>query len=140
MQVTEEITAMKAMGVNPVHALVIPRLVGMIVGLLCITVLGMGIGILVGGAIASQRLGLTWEVYYGQVLKVLSATDATFVRQGVLKALTFAATIATVSCYRGFQVRGGSEAVGRAATAAVVDSIFLIIAINTVFTIHYSMG
>jgi phospholipid/cholesterol/gamma-HCH transport system permease protein len=128
------------MGVDPVHVLVVPRLIGMIAGLLFLTILGMILGILAGAAVAFIGLDLTWEVYKDRVLEVLSAEDASWVLQGIIKSLAFGATVAIVSCFRGFQVHGGADAVGRAATAAVVESIFMIIAINTIITVLYTMG
>ena len=139
MQVTEEIVATRAMGMNPVLILVIPRILGMFVGLTFLVLVGMFIGTLVGGLVAHISLDLTWNVYYSRVIEVLSLPEATWVRQGITKTLAFAVTIAVVSCYRGFQVRGGSEAVGQATTASVVDSILMIIALNTIFTVMNSL-
>ncbi|MBI4613131.1 MAG: ABC transporter permease [Planctomycetes bacterium] len=133
MKVTEEITAMKAMGMNAVKILVLPRLWGLVLCLPFLTLVGDFLGLSVGALVARLQLDLTFNDYFKRVLEVLRARND--VAQGLYKSISFAIAIALVSCYRGFKVRGGSGAVGDAARLADVDSIILVIGINTVFTI-----
>ncbi len=133
MKVTEEITAMKAMGMNVVKILVLPRLLGMLIAMPLLVILGDGLGLIVGSGVARGMLDLTFGDYYRRVLEVLRADD--WFAQGLYKSMLFAIAIALVSCFRGFQVRGGAEAVGAATTQSDVDAIIMIIGINTVFTV-----
>jgi phospholipid/cholesterol/gamma-HCH transport system permease protein len=70
--------------------------------------------------------------YMAQTLKTLTLFDFTL---GLIKSVVFALLIAWIGCLRGFQVRGGADAVGRATTSAVVSSLFLIILTDSVFAV-----
>jgi len=132
MQVTDEITAMTTMAMNPIKLLVIPRMLAMTIAIPFLTVVGDIVGLLVGGLVAKTYLGLSLYDYQRRLLEVLSRDP--YFQQGMYKAFVFGMIVALVSCYRGFQVRGGPSAVGQATTNSVVDSIIFIVGINTVFT------
>ncbi len=138
MQVTEEITAMRTMAMNPVKLLVVPRLLAMTVALPFLTIIGDIVGLIVGGLVAKSYLGLSLFDYQRRLLEVLSRDP--YFQQGMYKSVCFGMIVALVSCYRGFQVRGGAEAVGQATTDSVVDSIVFIVAVNTVFTTIRSLS
>ncbi len=132
MLVTEEITALRAMGVNPVKILVMPKTVALFIGLPSLVLLGDLIGIAAGFCIGCFMLDISFWDYYNQTVKILNMTH---IWAGVKKCFVFAILIAMVGCYRGFSVTGGAEGVGRATTNAVVDSIIFIIAVNSLFTL-----
>lgn len=132
MLVTEEITAMRAMGINPVKILVMPKTVALFVGLPGLVLLGDFIGIAAGFGIGCCMLDISFMDYYNQTVKILNMNH---IWAGVNKCFVFAILISMVGCHRGFSVTGGAEGVGRATTNAVVDAIVLIIAVNSLFTL-----
>lgn len=132
MLVTEEITALRAMGISPVNILVMPKMVALVIGLPCMVLLGDLLGIIAGFCVGIFLLDISFIDYYSQTVKILSITH---IWAGVQKCFAFAVIITTVGCYRGFSVSGGAEGVGKATTDAVVDSIILIIAVNSLFTL-----
>lgn len=124
MVVREEISAIRTMALNPVRYVVAPRLLAVVLMVPCLTLLGDWLGILGGLAVATWVLDVPMVTYFHQAWQQLSAED---VWRGVLKAGIFGLIIGTVGCWRGFQVKGGAEGVGRATTQAVVSSILLIV-------------
>ncbi len=138
MKVSEEVDALVAMGLDPVEFLALPRILGMGIMLPCLTILADVVGILGGVVVAWVSLGISVGAYVEQTLNALMLKD---LFSGLLKSWVFAGIIAGVGCYQGFRVEGGAEGVGRRTTASVVDSIFLIIAADLVFTlIFYILG
>ena len=132
MMVTEEITALRAMGVDPVKILVMPKTAALFVSLPVLVLISDFIGIAAGFFIGCSMLDISFWDYYNQTVKIMSMTH---IWAGVKKCFVFAIVIAMVGCYRGFSVKGGAEGVGKATTDAVVDSIILIIAVNSLFTL-----
>ncbi|MHC5010758.1 MAG: MlaE family ABC transporter permease [Planctomycetota bacterium] len=124
MVVSEEITAMETMALNPVRYVVAPRLLATILMVPCVTLLGDMLGILGGLIVAVGVLDLSSQVYFDQAWDQLTTDD---VWRGLLKATVFGTIIGSVGCYQGFQVKGGAEGVGRVTTNAVVTSIIAII-------------
>ncbi|MBF8259083.1 MAG: protein of unknown function DUF140, partial [Actinobacteria bacterium] len=90
------------------------------------------LGILGGLVIGVTALDLTFRSYMAETHSVLSAT---VIFASLIKTVAFAVLIATVGCQRGFRVQGGADAVGAAATSAVVTAIFLIIIADSVFAV-----
>lgn len=133
MQVTDEITAMRTMAMNPVKLLLIPRIGGMTLAVPFLTIAGDLAGLAVSALVGWAFLDLSFESFYLRLLLVLRY-DA-YLEIGLWKSLAFGFVVAHVSCFRGMRVRGGAEAVGRATTASVVDSIIFVIAINTIVTV-----
>lgn len=131
MKVSEEIDALDVMGINPVKFLVVPKFLAMILAIPCLTVLAMFIMILGGYALATGVLGLDSARYIEQTAGALSMKDFA---TGMVKSLFFAVVICWVGVYRGFQVEGGAEGVGKMTTSSVVTSIFFIILVDLVFT------
>lgn len=132
MLVTEEITALKAMGISPIKILVMPKMLALVVGLPSLVLLGDLVGIIAGFCVGCFLLDISYVDYYNQTVKILSMAH---LWAGLKKCFVFAILIASVGCYRGFSVTGGAEGVGKATTNAVVDSIILIIAVNSLFTL-----
>lgn len=134
MQVTEQIDALKTMGVDPVRKLVTPRVLGAVAIFPLLTVITDVVAILGGLLIAVVRLDQTADLYMRMVY--LTLADNGFVLRyipvdlvsGLGKPLVFGGIMALTSCYYGLRTRGGTEGVGRAATQAVVTSSILILA------------
>jgi len=131
MQVDQEIDALTVMGIDPVHFLVAPRIVGLVIALPCLTVFGDAVGILGGFLVGIGVLQLGATSYLMNSLTALHLDD---VWGGIAKAVAFAAIIGVVGCERGLATRGGAEQVGRSTTAAVVRSIVLVIAADLFVT------
>jgi len=131
MKVAEEIDALTVMGLNPTKFLVVPKFLAMFLAVPCVTVLAMFIMIM-GGAFAGVVLvGVDPVVYYNQTAGALTRMDLV---SGLTKSFFFAVTICWVGVYRGFQVSGGAEGVGRETTSSVVTSILIIIIVDLVWT------
>jgi phospholipid/cholesterol/gamma-HCH transport system permease protein len=124
MKVTKEIDALEVMGIDPTSYLVVPRLVGLIVTLPCLTIFADLIGILGGMSIGVGVLELSYNTYVEHTIDSLVLQD---LYTGLVKSVVFAGIIGLVGCHQGLATRGGAEQVGRATTAAVVRSIVLII-------------
>jgi phospholipid/cholesterol/gamma-HCH transport system permease protein len=131
MLVTEQVDAMRAMGTDPSRKLVTPRVVASILVLPLLTALADFVGLL-GGCLASVfslRLGAIefWT-------RAINALDFADIMQGMMKPLVYGFILATVGCYKGLTVRGGTQGVGRATTQAVVVSNVMIIACDVFLT------
>jgi phospholipid/cholesterol/gamma-HCH transport system permease protein len=131
MLVTEQVDAMRAMGTDPSRKLITPRVLATILVLPLLTALNDFVGLL-GGCVASVfslRLGAVefWT-------RTINALDFADVMQGMMKPMVYGFILATVGCYKGLTVRGGTQGVGRATTQAVVVSNVMIIAADVFLT------
>ena len=131
MKVTEQIDAMRALAVDPVRYLVVPRFVAAFFMLFILTIYADCIGMLGGYMVAIFKLGISSHQYITRSIKVLMIKDFA---TGLIKAFFFGAAISIVGCYFGFKAKNGAEGVGRATTLAVVTALILIIASDAVFT------
>jgi phospholipid/cholesterol/gamma-HCH transport system permease protein len=131
MLVTEQVDAMRAMGTDPSRKLVTPRVLATILMLPLLVALSDFIG-LVGGCVASVfSLRLDAVEFWRRAIDALDFAD---LMQGFSKSLVFGFILATVGCYKGMTVRGGTQGVGRATTQAVVVASVLIIVADTFLT------
>jgi len=135
MKVTEEIDALRTIGVAPLDLLVLPKMLALIVALPLLTVYTDIMGIFGGMVMARAQL----DVGFGTFVDRLD--DAITLRSyliGIGKAPVFAAIIALVGCYQGFQTTGSADSVGRQTTKSVVQAIFLVIVTDALFSIAFS--
>ncbi len=132
MRVTEQIDALIAMGANPIHYLVVPRFLACVLLIPALTIMADFMGI-VGGYFYSVVILLIDHAQYLRSSRDFVGGFDFFT--GIFKSVFFGATIAIVSCYRGFHCQPGAEGVGRAATAAFVQSFVMILALDIVLTI-----
>ena len=131
MKVTEQIDAMRALAVNPVRYLVVPRFLAGFLMLFILTIYADVIGILGGYLICVFKLGISSHQYIKRSIHVLMIKD---IFTGLIKAFFFGGIISLVGCYFGFNAQNGAEGVGRATTLAVVTTLILIIASDAIFT------
>jgi phospholipid/cholesterol/gamma-HCH transport system permease protein len=131
MKVTEEIDALETMAISPVDFLVAPKFVAMVVMVPCLTIWANAMGILGGSLFGVWQAGFTFARYMQVSVDALILRDIT---TGLMKSVIFGATITAVGCLEGLSTGVGAEQVGRATTAAVVKSIFLVILEDVVFT------
>jgi phospholipid/cholesterol/gamma-HCH transport system permease protein len=122
MKVTEQIDALRALAVNPIQYLVVPRFIALVFMLPVVTVMAdlTGTG---GGYLVASIAGVSGGSFLSSIRRLVSMYD---VNTGLMKTFVFGAIIALVSCYQGLQTRGGAAGVGRSTTASVVISIVLI--------------
>jgi phospholipid/cholesterol/gamma-HCH transport system permease protein len=135
MKVTEELDALRALGISPMSLLVLPRVLALIIVLPLLTVFADVVGVFGGMLIAWAQLGITFTEFlnrfeYAIVLKHYLI--------GIGKTPVFAVVIALVGCYQGLQVSGGVDGVGRHTTISVVQGIFLVIVFDAFFSILFS--
>lgn len=129
--VTEELDALRTMALDPIEFLLAPKYLAMLIALPCLTILCNACGILAGACFMRFSSGMPLALYLHNVFQAIVLRD---VVTGLLKSLAFATIIVQVGCLEGFRVRGGPEAVGQSATAAVVKSTFLVILADLGFT------
>ena len=135
MKVTEEIDALRTIGVGPIDLLVLPKVLALIIALPLLTVYTDVMGILGGMVMARPQLGVSFATFLDRLGDAVSLTSYLI---GIGKAPVFAVIIALVGCYQGFQVTGSADSVGRQTTVSVVQSIFLVIVTDALFSIAFS--
>lgn len=135
MKLTEEVDALRVMGLNPNQILIIPRVFGLMIALPLLTVFANIAGLLGGAFIGATVLDINWFSFTERLAVTIDVND---VLVGLSKAPVFAFLIAVTGTLRGMQVSGSAEELGRLTTVAVVQSIFLIIVADAIFTVVYS--
>ncbi len=135
MKITEEIDAMRTIGVSPVEALVIPRLISSVVMMPLLAFWAMLTALIGGGIFVWTSLGIPPLTYIQRLQEVIPITDLWI---GLIKAPVFGFIIALAGCFQGMLVEGNSEEVGSRTTTAVVQSIFLVIVLDAVFAVFFS--
>ncbi|SFL42594.1 ABC transporter permease [Shimia aestuarii] len=135
MKVQEEIDAMRTLGLNPIDVLVLPRVLAL---LIMLPILGFVANMsgLFGGALMSW---LNLNVSPGMfVTRLQETTSIWHLGVGMIKAPFFALVIGVIACWQAFQVRGSSTSVGQRTTASVVQSIFMVIALDALFSVFFA--
>jgi phospholipid/cholesterol/gamma-HCH transport system permease protein len=135
MKVNEEVDALLTLGFDPTQFLAVPKVLAAMVSVPILTLYSDLFGIGGGLVVGVIGLDLTVYTYIQETMKVLSITSLI---RSLIKSVVFAVIIAGIGCQRGFQVRGGAEAVGASTTSAVVTGIFLIIVIDSAFAIIFT--
>jgi phospholipid/cholesterol/gamma-HCH transport system permease protein len=136
MRVNEEVDALVTLGLDPVEVLVLPRLFALFLTLPMLVLFADFMGLLGGFLMAWAVLGINTPQFLGELHYALSAWTFWI---GIIKAPFFAAIIALIGCYEGFNVARSAESVGRQTTLSVVESIFLVIVADAAFSIIFSI-
>jgi phospholipid/cholesterol/gamma-HCH transport system permease protein len=134
MKAREELDAIRALGLDAVELLVIPRLIALLVMLPLLTFIATIMGIVGGGIVGIFALDITAGMFISRLHEMV-VIDHFWV--GMVKAPVFAFLVATVGCLEGFKVEGSAESVGRHTTSAVVQSIFLVIVFDALFAMFF---
>jgi phospholipid/cholesterol/gamma-HCH transport system permease protein len=134
MQLNEETDALRAMGINPIEVLVVPRVLALIIALPLLTVIADAMGLAGGSLLSLIHLNIPLPQFTARLRESLSPT--TF-WSGLVKAPVFAILIAMVGTYRGMQVRDSARELGRLTTVAVVQSIFMVILADALFAVLF---
>jgi len=127
MRVTEQIDALESMGADPVHYLVVPRLLACIFLIPTLTIMADFMGVVGGYVYSIHILNIDEHHYWKNSESFVQLFD---LFSGIFKSIFFGGAIALISCYRGFHCTPGAEGVGRAATAAFVWSFVMILVID----------
>jgi phospholipid/cholesterol/gamma-HCH transport system permease protein len=136
MKVNQEVDAMVTLGLDPIEVLVLPRLFALVIMLPLLALYADIMGLL-GGAVMSM---IVLDISPTQFINQLhDAVDLSTFMIGVAKAPVFAFLIALVGCFEGLQVEGSADSVGRHTTTAVVESIFLVITFDAMFSVMFSI-
>jgi len=124
MAVSEEIDALRAIGIDPVRFIVMPRVLSSIIMLPLLTIYSIIVGAYGGALISNTYLGVDPQIYFRQMYESLVFDD---ISKGIGKTFIFGAIFSTVSCYMGITTVNGAEGVGKSTTRAVVISLTLIL-------------
>ncbi|MBM4287456.1 MAG: ABC transporter permease [Deltaproteobacteria bacterium] len=131
MKVTEQVDALLAMAVHPIHYLALPRLLGGVIMVPLLTVVSVFVGIVGGYFVGVVLLGVNPGTYMQKMLEVVTADD---LYNGLFKSVVFGLLLAVISCYQGLQASGGAEGVGLVTTRAVVYSAIAILIFDYILT------
>jgi phospholipid/cholesterol/gamma-HCH transport system permease protein len=134
MKVAEEIDALEVMGLNPIKFLVVPKFLAMVLAVPCLTIVATFVMIMGGFVLSTITIGVEPSLYLEETMNALAMKDLS---TGLVKSLFFGIVISWVGVYRGFQVEGGAEGVGKQTTSSVVTSIFFIILVDMLFTTFF---
>ena len=133
MRVYQEIDALRTMNINPVHYLVLPRLLAITIALPMILVFSVLVGWIAGGMVAAfnPQIHITTQMYFSNLRDVVEFQD---LMHGFIKTIVFALIIGTVCCHQGLHTIGGPRGIGRSVTKAVVNSLVLILILDYFLT------
>jgi len=134
MKVTEEIDALRTVGIVPIELLVLPKIIALAIALPLLTVYADVLGVGGGMVMARRELDVGFPDFLDRLQYALRLSDFLV---GIGKAPVFAAIIAVVGCFQGFQVAGDAESVGTRTTVSVVQSIFLVIVADALFSVVF---
>ena len=135
MQLTEEIDAMRTIGVSPMEALVLPRIFAAVLMMPLLGFFSAVIAVIGGAFIADLTLGIPFLTFLNRIQEVVPLYD---VWVGMIKAPVFGLIVALAGCYQGMQVKGDSEQVGLRTTMAVVQAIFMVIVLDAFFAVFFT--
>ncbi|WP_447893481.1 MlaE family lipid ABC transporter permease subunit [Vreelandella sp. GE22] len=134
MKSNEEIDALKALGLDPIELLVLPRVMAMLVSMPILAFIGMLSGLLGGAMVATLSLDIPLSQFLTALQKDVSVNHFLV---GLAKAPVFAFVIAVIGCLEGFKVAGSAQSVGAHTTSSVVQSIFMVILIDALAALFF---
>jgi phospholipid/cholesterol/gamma-HCH transport system permease protein len=134
MKVTEEIDALRTIGVGAQDLLVVPKVIALVIVMPLLTVYTDVTGVLGGMVMAKLKLGVGFDAFFDRLDDAIQLSSYW---TGLVKAPVFALIVALVGCHRGFQVGGSADSVGAQTTVSVVQSIFLVIVTDALFSIVF---
>jgi phospholipid/cholesterol/gamma-HCH transport system permease protein len=128
MKVSEQVDALRTMGISPIEYLVVPRVLASLIMVPLVTVCA-DFGGVIGGGIVASSLGVSWPAYLSSIRQLMDPSGADILK-GLVKTLFFGVIVAVVGCREGLETEGGAAGVGQSTTRSVVLSIVLIFAAN----------
>jgi phospholipid/cholesterol/gamma-HCH transport system permease protein len=136
MVVTDEIDAMRTIGIDPTELLVLPRILALAIALPLLTVFADCTGVLGGMVMARGQLGIGFHEFAERFGREMQGSTLLV---GLGKSLVFAIVIAVVGCFQGFRTHGSADSVGRHTTLSVVQAIFLVIVVDAMFSVIFNL-
>ncbi|MFQ5774964.1 MAG: MlaE family lipid ABC transporter permease subunit [Kiloniellaceae bacterium] len=136
MMVNEEVDAMRTIGLDPMEILVLPRILALVIVLPLLTFYADMLGLLGGAVMVTAVLDISFVRFARQISETVTMWSFWV---GIIKAPLFGFIIGMVGCYEGLKVSRSAESVGRQTTRAVVESVFLVIVLDAVFSILFSV-
>ncbi len=131
MVVTEQVDALRALAINPVTYLLVPRFIAIVTMMFLLTVIGDVVALVAGSGMAYIMLGIHPELFYSSFVEYIEMWD---LMSGLIKALFFGVAIALVSCHYGMATRGGAVGVGQSVNSSVVASAVNIFVLDFLLT------
>ena len=133
MRVYQEIDALRTMNIDPIHYLVLPRMLAIAVALPMLVVFSILVGWFGGAVVAemNSHMAIPFQAFFSDLKSIVAPKD---VANGVFKSFCFALIIGAVSCHQGLATIGGPRGIGRSVTKAVVNSIVMIVIFDYVLT------
>lgn len=135
MKLTEEVDAMRTIGVSPMDALILPRIFAAVLMMPLLGFFSAVMAVIGGAFIADLTLGIPFLTFLSRIQEVVPIYDLWV---GMIKAPVFGLIVALAGCYQGMQVKGNSEQVGLRTTMAVVQAIFMVIVLDAFFAVFFS--
>ncbi|MFI8666513.1 MlaE family ABC transporter permease [Qipengyuania sp. NPDC077410] len=135
MRLTEEVDAMQTIGISPMEALVVPRIMAAVLMMPLLGFYAAAVAIIGGAVVGEFMLGIPFWTFLSRIQDVVPIYDLWV---GLLKAPVFGLIVALAGCYHGMQVKGNSEDVGLRTTMAVVTGIFAVIVIDAFFAVFFT--
>lgn len=132
MKITDEVDAMRSMGFSPWDFLVLPRLFALMISLPLLVFFADVVSIFGGMVVASSRLDVNFVEFIDRIKETVALKHLII---GLVKAPIFGAIIATIGCFRGFQIDSSTESVGKYTTISVVNAIFWVIAMDAIISV-----
>ncbi|SEA54921.1 ABC transporter permease [Variovorax sp. YR216] len=136
MVVTEEVDAMRTIAIDPIGLLVLPKVLALAIALPLLTVFADMTGVLGGMVMARVQLDIGFPEFIDRFGREMQGST---LMVGVGKSLVFAVVIALIGCFQGFRTRGSADSVGRQTTKSVVQSIFLVIVADALFSVAFNL-
>lgn len=134
MKIREEIDALRALGLDPMEVLVLPRVIALVVLMPLLAFLAALLGILGGGLVAWTAMDISPAFFIGRLQETIAMSNFW---AGIIKAPFFAFVIAIIGCYQGMEVAGSSESLGQRTTLSVVQALFLVIILDAFFAMFF---
>ena len=133
MQVYNEIDALRTMNINPVHYLVLPRMLALAIALPMLVIFAIMVAWLGGAIVAATNtsINIPMQPYFETMRDIVEVGD---VANGVFKSFCFALIVGVICCHQGIDTIGGPRGIGRSVTKAVVNSIIMIVIIDYVLS------
>jgi len=135
MNLRDEVSALRTMGMDPIEVLVLPRVIALLLMLPVLGLIADAAGLFGGALMSWIELGVSPGMF---VTRLYETTDIWHLAVGFIKAPFFAVVIGVIGCYEGMRVEGSAESVGRLTTTSVVLSIFTVIVIDAIFSVFFA--
>ncbi len=136
MVVTQEVDAMRTLGIDPIEMLVLPKIFALAVALPLLTLFADMTGVFGGMMMARSQLDIGFSEFLDRFGREMQGNTLLI---GIGKSFVFATVIAMIGCFQGFRTHGGADSVGRQTTRSVVQSIFIVIVADALFSVAFNV-